>query len=298
MPASIRLILADDHPIVRHGLRQIIEADDTLAIVAEVGDGKAALAAIQTHAPDVAVLDIDMPVLDGFAVVRALSTLQTRPEVVFLTMHSERELFEAALELGIKGYVLKESAVTDIVAAIKAVAAGQPYLSPALSAHVVNRRSGQEDFRRNSSWLDHADAHGAARTGAHRGGPEYQGDRGAALRESAHRGNPPPEHRRQAQRARQLGAGALRPPTPLGSLTCCHVSDLGVKKRSFDAPLPPGKRASHQRRVSETGVDAPCHLSDKPRSRDRLLRPHSSPSLCQREQTKAACLAWHRTGGL
>ena len=135
MPPSIRLILADDHPIVRHGLCQIIEADDALAIVAEASDGKAALAAIQAHAPDVAVLDIDMPVLDGFAVVRALSSLTTRPGVVFLTMHSERELFEAALELGIKGYVLKESAVTDIVAAIKAVAAGQPYLSPALSAH-------------------------------------------------------------------------------------------------------------------------------------------------------------------
>ena len=145
MPATIRLVLADDHPIVRHGLRQIIEADDALAIVAEVADGKAALAAIQTHAPDVTVLDIDMPVLDGFAVVRALATLPTRPAVVFLTMHSEQELFEAALELGIKGYVLKESAVTDIVAAIKAVAAGQPYLSPALSAHVLGRQRHQED---------------------------------------------------------------------------------------------------------------------------------------------------------
>ena len=144
MTASIRLILADDHPIVRHGLRQIIEADDTLAIVAEASDGKVALAAIQTYAPDVAVLDIDMPVLDGFAVVRALAAAGARPEVVFLTMHSEQELFEAALEIGIKGYVLKESAVTDIVAAIKAVAAGQPYLSPALSAHVLNRRRSEE----------------------------------------------------------------------------------------------------------------------------------------------------------
>ncbi len=145
MPAFIRIILADDHPIVRQGLRQIIEADDALAIVAEANDGKVALAAIQTHAPDVVVLDIDMPVLDGFAVVRALSAAGGQPEIVFLTMHSEQELFEAALELGIKGYVLKESAVTDIVAAIKAVAAGQPFLSPALSAHVLTRRGGEED---------------------------------------------------------------------------------------------------------------------------------------------------------
>lgn len=145
MTASIRLILADDHPIVRHGLRQIIESDDTLAIVAEASDGKVALAAIQTHTPDVAVLDIDMPGLDGFAVVRALATLSSRPEVVFLTMHSEQELFEAALELGIKGYVLKESAITDIVAAIQAVAAGQAYLSPALSGQVLTRRSSEAD---------------------------------------------------------------------------------------------------------------------------------------------------------
>ncbi len=144
MPATIRLILADGHSIVRQGLRQIIAADDALTVVAEAGDGRQALAAIQTQAPDVAVLDIDMPVLDGFAVVRALPGAGVQPAVIFLTMHSEKELFEAALELGIKGYVLKESAVTDIVAAIKAVAAGEPYLSPALSAQVLTRRGGEE----------------------------------------------------------------------------------------------------------------------------------------------------------
>lgn len=153
----IRLILADDHPIVRQGLRQMIEADDDLTVVAETGDGRAALEAIRRHAPDVAVLDIDMPVMDGFAVARALLADapggRMRPEVVFLTMHSEAELFEAALDLGIKGYVLKESAVTDIVASIKAVAAGQPYLSPALSAHLLNRRQRAEDFDRGNPGL-------------------------------------------------------------------------------------------------------------------------------------------------
>lgn len=140
MAAPLRIILADDHPIVRQGLRRIIEADESLAIVEEAGDGNAALAAIRRHAPDVAVLDIDMPGLDGFSVVRALMGAAARPEVVFLTMHSEEELFEAALDLGIKGYVLKESAVTDIVAAIRSVAAGKPFLSPALSGGLLERR--------------------------------------------------------------------------------------------------------------------------------------------------------------
>lgn len=135
----IQIVLADDHPIVRQGLRQMIEADEQLAVVAEAGEGKTALTLIQQHRPQVAVLDIDMPGLDGFAVVRALQSAGLATAVVFLTMHSEQELFQAALDLGIRGYVLKESAVIDITAAIKSVAAGQAYLSPALSGHLLPR---------------------------------------------------------------------------------------------------------------------------------------------------------------
>ena len=153
MPLQIRIILADDHPIVRQGLRQMIEADRDLAVVAEAGDGQATLALIRQHAPDVVVLDIDMPMQDGFAVVRALAGKPDPPEIVFLTMHSEAELFEAAMDLGIKGYVLKESAVTDIVAGIKSVAAGRPYLSPSLSAHVLNRRRRNGEFDRQNPGL-------------------------------------------------------------------------------------------------------------------------------------------------
>ncbi len=125
----------------------MIEADCALKIVAEASEGRTALAAIREHAPEVVVLDIDMPVMDGFAVARALQAEAVRPEIVFLTMHSEEELFQAALDLGTKGYVLKESAVTDIAAAIKTVAAGQPYLSPALSSHLVTRRALIDEFK-------------------------------------------------------------------------------------------------------------------------------------------------------
>jgi DNA-binding NarL/FixJ family response regulator len=90
----------------------------------------------------VAVLDIDMPEQDGFSVARAVRQHGLGVEIVFLTIHREEELFQAALDLGAKGYVLKDSAVTDIVAAIKAVAAGQPYISPQLSAYLIKRRQG------------------------------------------------------------------------------------------------------------------------------------------------------------
>ena len=133
--------MADDHPIVRQGLKQIIEADRAISIVAEAGNGVLALEHIEKHQPSVAVLDIDMPEMDGFDVVRELKRKNVKIEIVFLTMHSENEIFEEAMDLGVKGYVLKDSAVTDIVASIKSVASGRPFLSPALSALLLNRRN-------------------------------------------------------------------------------------------------------------------------------------------------------------
>lgn len=139
MNNEIQIVMADDHPIVRQGLRQTIEADAALKIVAEAGDGKTALSLIVQHQPAVAVLDIDMPEQDGFSVARAVRQQNLGVEIVFLTIHREEELFQAALDLGAKGYVLKDSAVTDIVAAIKSVAAGQHYISPQLSSYLLKR---------------------------------------------------------------------------------------------------------------------------------------------------------------
>ena len=140
METQIRIVMADDHPIVRQGLRKLIETDTNLLIVAEAGDGGAALELIETHQPDIAVLDVDMPVADGFAVVRELQKKRSAVAVIFLTMHGERAIFEAAMDLSVKGYVLKDSAVSDIVAAIKTVAKGEAFLSPALSSLLLKRR--------------------------------------------------------------------------------------------------------------------------------------------------------------
>lgn len=153
MTQQISLVMADDHPIVRQGLRQMIETDKNLSIVAEAGDGQTALELIEKHQPDVTVLDIDMPKMDGFAVVRELQKRRINVEIVFLTMHSEEEIFQAAMDLGVKGYVLKDSAVTDIVLSIKSVAAQRPFLSPALSALLLNRRRRAEEFEREQPGL-------------------------------------------------------------------------------------------------------------------------------------------------
>ena len=154
MNNEIRIVMADDHPIVRQGLRQTIEADAALKIVAESGDGKTALAQIVELRPAVAVLDVDMPGQDGFSVARAVFQQKLSVEIVFQTIHREEELFQAALDLGAKGYVLKDSAVTDIVAAIKAVAAGEPYISPQLSSYLLRRSHSVADLKARKPGLE------------------------------------------------------------------------------------------------------------------------------------------------
>jgi DNA-binding NarL/FixJ family response regulator len=138
---EIRVIIADDHPIFRQGLRQVLEMDSKLKIVAEADDGEAALARIEELRPDVAILDIDMPGRDGFEVARSLRDMRLPVEVIFLTMHRDEHFLNSALDAGVKGYVLKDSAVTEIVNAVKTVADAQSFISPQLSTHLINRMS-------------------------------------------------------------------------------------------------------------------------------------------------------------
>ena len=137
---KISIVLADDHPIVRRGLRLTIESDPSLQVVAEANDGQEALEQIRTRRPAIAVMDINMPRLDGLGVAKELQKARLAVEIVFLTLHSEEDLFHEAMDLGAKGYILKESAVTEIVNGIKSVAGGQHYVSPSLTRHLLHRR--------------------------------------------------------------------------------------------------------------------------------------------------------------
>jgi DNA-binding NarL/FixJ family response regulator len=139
MKVPISVFLADDHPVFRQGLRQVIETDAQLQVIGEAVDGQEAIKKISETNAQVAVLDVDMPNGNGFEVARALKQKRVPVEVVFLTMHKDERFLNAALDLGVKGYLLKDSAVTEIIAGIRAVAAGEDYVSPALTTYLLKR---------------------------------------------------------------------------------------------------------------------------------------------------------------
>lgn len=151
---EIRIIIADDHPIVRRGLRQVIEGDARLKVLAEADDGEQALAMIQELKPQVAVLDVDMPRMDGFAAARQIKEKNITVEIIFLTMHSEEDLFNQAMDLGAKGFILKDSAVTDVISAIKAVTAGKYFVTQSLTTYLLNRANRSERTVKPTSRLD------------------------------------------------------------------------------------------------------------------------------------------------
>ena len=142
MESDVRILLADDHPIVRQGLRKVIDEEPNFQVVAEASDGRTALDLIEKMRPGIAVLDIDMPVLNGFDVARAVRDRRLPVAIIFLTVYREESFFDQALRLGTKGYVLKDAAVTDIVAGIRAVAAGEHYTSPAMTSYLMTKRRG------------------------------------------------------------------------------------------------------------------------------------------------------------
>jgi DNA-binding NarL/FixJ family response regulator len=143
MSGDTTVVLADDHAIFRHGLEELIEREPGLRVVGEADNGRAALALIASSAPDVAVLDLDMPELDGFAVARRARELQLPTRLVVLTMHTDELHFNQAIDLGVRGYVIKDDAATDVINCIKVVAAGGQYVSPALSSRLLRRGLGQ-----------------------------------------------------------------------------------------------------------------------------------------------------------
>jgi DNA-binding NarL/FixJ family response regulator len=133
----MRLILADDHTLIRAGIRALLDRIDDVTTVAETGDGREALELIEKHRPDLALLDITMPGLNGLEIASRLGSVSPSTKVIVLSVHATEQFVAKALRSGVSGYLLKDSAATELEVAIQAVAGGKTYLSPAISMRVV-----------------------------------------------------------------------------------------------------------------------------------------------------------------
>ena len=140
MTGKIKVFLVDDHPVFRRGLREIIHADPRFEVVGECGDGDTALAEIPQAKPQVVILDVNLPRRSGLDVLRALRAAKPRVACLMLTMQAEESAFNAAMDAGAQGYLLKEDAMELVLLGLKTVAAGGVYLSPAISAWLVRRQ--------------------------------------------------------------------------------------------------------------------------------------------------------------
>jgi two-component system response regulator NreC len=135
--SQIRIVLADDHAVMRTGLRLVLERQADFTVVGEASDGREAVALVQREAPDVLVMDIGMPNLNGIEGARQVAAAEPQVAVVILSMHSDESYVLRALKAGARGYLLKESAESDLIAAIRAVHAGKAFFSPAVSRMLV-----------------------------------------------------------------------------------------------------------------------------------------------------------------
>ena len=149
----MKIFIADDHPIFRQGLLQIIEGDPELEIVGESGDGEEALQLIRSLCPDIAVLDISMPGMSGLEIVSEVQKESLKVEFIILTMFDEEEYFDEAMDSGVKGYLLKENAGSDLLSCLKSVAQGKYYVSPSISDYLLNRNARVKELNKSTPAL-------------------------------------------------------------------------------------------------------------------------------------------------
>jgi DNA-binding NarL/FixJ family response regulator len=148
---TLSILIADDHALVRDGLKMILEAESDLRVVGAAADGREAVALARQHRPDVAVLDISMPHLDGIEAARAIVADNPRTRVVMVSMHDSAEHVHRALTAGATGYLLKDSAGAEVVTAVRAVHAGRRYLAARINELVI---AGYLDQDRGTSPLE------------------------------------------------------------------------------------------------------------------------------------------------
>jgi two-component system, NarL family, response regulator NreC len=145
MKKKIRILLADDHRMVRQGFKLILQGEDDMAVVGETGNGREAVEMAQTLKPDVVVMDVTMPELNGIEATRRIRETEPFVRVLALSVHRDGVYVREIVRAGAEGYILKESADSELIAAVRAVAQGNSYLSPEVAGSVL------KDYRKHAT---------------------------------------------------------------------------------------------------------------------------------------------------
>ncbi len=143
---NISIVIADDHPIVRKGIRELIAEESRFRVVEEVGHGDKVLEVLRKHTPKILLLDLNMPGMNGLDIASKLQRTMPDINIIVMTMHKEEEIFDKALSLGVRGYLLKECAEDDLLECITVVLEGDCYISPQLSKYLLNRKSKRDEM--------------------------------------------------------------------------------------------------------------------------------------------------------
>jgi DNA-binding NarL/FixJ family response regulator len=149
--ASVRVLIVDDDDLMRAGLRSVLASDESIQVVGELGDGRAAVQSARDHRPDVVLMDIRMPGLDGIAATREVLAASPRVKVVILTTFEDDDYIFGALNAGASGFLLKRTRPEELIAAIHTIAAGDSLLSPSVTRRVIDRMAGDPPVRVSSS---------------------------------------------------------------------------------------------------------------------------------------------------
>ncbi len=139
MENKVRILIADDHPIFRAGLRQILVTNEKFQVIHESTNGDEALRILTRNEADIAILDIQMPGMNGLEIARKVKELKLPVRLIILTMHRQEDFVDEAFKIGVHGFVLKENAVLDILQAVQAVSEGEYYMSPQISSYIIKQ---------------------------------------------------------------------------------------------------------------------------------------------------------------
>jgi two-component system, NarL family, response regulator len=151
---SIRILIVDDHPVMCSGLSNMLSSQPGMVVIGSCGSGAEALKLIESHSPDLLLLDVRMPGMDGIAVLQALQSFSVSPKVVVLTSYEQDELIYRAIKAGAQGYVLKEASEEELIAAITTVNAGKRYIPLHIAARLADRMMRADLTPRESQTLE------------------------------------------------------------------------------------------------------------------------------------------------